>query len=100
MVTVSDQRGRPHLHIGRIAQRVKGEAIAETVAGDGGQLIAGIAVIDNCIATAYGSQFVIIGVIRIRCCDTFDITTAVEINTYSSFSTVKKRIYDSNYDPS
>jgi hypothetical protein len=97
---VGDQRGRPHLHTGRIAQRVKGEAIAETVAGDGGQLIAGIAVTDRRTATAYGSQLIITGVIRIRCCDIFDITTAVEINIYSSFSTVKKRIYDSNYDPS
>jgi hypothetical protein len=86
LVTVSDQRDCLHLHIGRIAQRVKGEAITETVSGDGGQLIAGIAVIDNCIATAYGSQFVITGVIRIRCCDIFDITTAVEIDTYSSSS--------------
>ncbi|MDO9592358.1 MAG: hypothetical protein Q7I98_04085 [Erysipelotrichaceae bacterium] len=80
---MSDQRGRPHLHTRRIAQRVKGEAIAETVSGDGGQLIAGIAVIDRRTATAYGSQFVITGVIRIRCCDFFGIFTRVEINTFS-----------------
>lgn len=70
---MSDQRDCPHLHTGRIAQRVKGEAIAETVAGDGGQLIAGIAVIDNCTATAYGSQFVIETVIGIGCCDILGI---------------------------
>lgn len=73
---MSDQRGRPHLHTRRIAQRVKGEAIAETVAGDGGQLIAGIAVTDTRIAAAYGSQLVIVGMIGIGCCDIFGIDGA------------------------